>query len=37
MSVLEPKKHGIDMRWGLRLMGWWWSDVWIQNGIRMRN
>jgi len=37
MSVLKLKEHGIDMRWGRRLMGWWWSDVWIQNVMRMRN
>jgi len=37
MSGLELKEHGVDMRWGPRLMGWWWSEVWIQNVIRMRN
>jgi len=25
------------MRWGPRLMGWWWSEVWIRNMMRMRN
>jgi len=31
MSGVELKEHGINMRWGSRFMGWWWSDVWIQN------
>ena len=37
MSGLELKEHVIDMRWGPRFMGWWWSEVWIQNVMRMRN
>jgi len=37
MSSLELKEHVIDMRWGPRFMGWWWSDVWIQNVMRVRN
>jgi len=34
---LELMGHDIDMRWGPRLMGWWWPVAWIQNVIRMRN
>jgi len=37
MSGLELKEHGVDMRGCPKLMGWWWSEVWIRNVIRMRN
>jgi len=31
MCGLKLKEHGINMRGDPRLMGWRWSDVWIQN------
>jgi len=37
MSGLELKGHVFNMRWGPRFMGWWWSEVWIRNMMRMRN
>jgi len=29
MCGLKLKEDGIDMGWDPRLMGWWWSVVWI--------
>jgi len=37
MSGLDLTEHVISMRWGPRFMGWWWSEVWIRNMMRMRN
>jgi len=37
MGGLKLKEHGVVMRWDPRLMGRWWSEVWIQNVRRMRD
>jgi len=37
MNGLELKGYVINMRWDPRFMGWWWSEVWIQNLTRMRD